>query len=241
MASPSATRQQVRAVFRQCPVLAEVSDAALDKLAATARIKKLAKGEALVHEGVAPDNFAILLSGHVRAVHFAHDGRPVTLLVGWPGDAVGLMAMLANRPVETDIEAAERTEVAIISRASLEALLTEEPRLSLSLLGDCTRQLFEVMGVVKSLTVDVRARVAGYILQRIPADKRRSKSEIKVNLEVTRVELAAELGTVPETLSRAFAALQDEKVISTRGRSATVLDAAMLELIASGDAPAQDS
>jgi CRP-like cAMP-binding protein len=168
-------------------------------------------------------------------VHFGHDGRPVTLLVGWPGDAVGLMAMLACRPVETDVEAAEPTEMAVIARASLEALIAEEPRLSLSLLSDCTRQLFEVMGVVKSLTVDVRTRVAGYILQRIPPDKLRSKDEIKVNLAVTRVELAAQMGTVPETLSRAFAALQEEKVIATRGRTVQVLDVEVLGQIASGD------
>jgi CRP/FNR family transcriptional regulator, dissimilatory nitrate respiration regulator len=241
MGSSSATRQQVRTVFRQCQVLAEVSDAALEKLAQSARIKRLAKGEAFVREGVSPDYFGILLNGHVRSVHFAHDGRPVTLLVGWPGDAVCLMSMLANRPVQTDIEAAEPTDVAVISRASLESLLAEEPRLSLSLLSDCTRQLFEVMGVVKSMSVDVKGRVAGYILQRIPVDMLRSRGEIKMDLAVTRVELAAELGTVPETLSRAFAALQDEGVITTRGRSAVVLDVAMLELIASGDASERSS
>jgi DNA-binding transcriptional regulator YhcF (GntR family) len=38
------------------------------------------------------------------------------------------------------------------------------------------------------------------------------------------VELSARLGTVPETLSRAFHALQDEGIIESRGREVVVLD-----------------
>jgi len=236
MAGPSASRHQMRSIFRQCAVLAEVSDEALDRLADGARIKTLAKGEALAREGQSPDYFGILLSGHVRAVHFAHDGRPVTMLVGWPGDALGLMAMLANRPIQADIEAAERTEVAVITRKALEAVIATEPRVGLSLLSDCTRQLFDVMGVVKSLSVDVKARIASYILGRIPADDLRGNGETVMELPVTRVELAAQLGTVPETLSRAFASLQDEQIIRTHGKKVTVLDIDALRQFASGEA-----
>ena len=45
-----------------------------------------------------------------------------------------------------------------------------------------------------------------------------------VDLGVTRVELAARLGTVPETLSRAFHALQDEGIIESHGQRVHVLD-----------------
>jgi CRP/FNR family transcriptional regulator len=237
MAGSSVSRADVRETLRQCAVLAEVSDAGLNALARASNVRSLAKGELFLREGVAPDYFGVLLSGHVRAVHFSHDGRPITLLSAWPGEAVSLMAMLAGRPIEADVQAAEPTEIAIVPKAALESLLADEPRLARALLTDCTRQLFDVVGVVKSLSVDVVARVANYILQRIPPSERRAHHVAEINLGVTRVELAATLGTVPETLSRAFATLKEENVIAGRGRVVKVLDMAALKQRATGDSP----
>jgi CRP/FNR family transcriptional regulator len=158
-------------------------------------------------------------------------------MVGWPGNALGLMTLLASRPAEADVEAAEPTTVAVVQRSALDKLLASEPRVALSVLSECTRQLFDVMGVVKQLSIDVVGRVATYILVRIPADTLRSQSRIKVDLGVSRIELAAELGTVPETLSRAFSTLQDAEIIATHGRSVHVLDVKGLELRAAGDTP----
>ena len=229
------SREEIRGVFRQCAGLTEASDAALRALADSARVRALERGEMFLHEGDVPDHFGIVLNGHIRAVHFNHDGRPITLLVGWPGDTAGLMALLAGRPIEADIEAAEPTHMAIVSRLSLETLLEAEPRLALSLLSDCTRQLFDVVGMVKSLSVDVGVRVANVILQRIPPPSRHAGAHPKIDLGVSRVELAAELGTVPETLSRAFATLTDDGVISTHGRAVTVLDFNALAVRACGE------
>ena len=238
MARSGASRADVRKTLRQCTILAEASDAGISALARSSFVRTLAKGELFLREGLVPDYFGVLVSGHVRAVHFSHEGRPITMLVAWPGDAIGLMAMLADHPIEADVQAAEPTEIAIVPKSALEALLADEPRVALTLLNDCTRQLFEVMGVVKSLSVDVVARVANYIVQRIPPSERSARHHVEVDLAVTRIELAAALGTVPETLSRAFATLKDEGVISGRGRTVRVLDLAALKLRSSGDASA---
>ena len=241
MGGSDASRDEIRQTLRQCAVLAEASDAGLGMLARASSIRSLGKGEAFLREGSIPDYFGILMAGHIRAVHYSHDGRPITLLVAWPGAAIGLMAMLAGRPIEADMQAAEPTEIVTVPRQALEALLAKEPRIALSLLDDCTRQLFEVVGVVKSLSVDVVARVANYILKRVPPTERSAPRHTDVDLAVTRVELAATLGTVPETLSRAFATLQEEKAIAGRGQKVRVLDMAALEQRAAGDTPTQPS
>jgi CRP/FNR family transcriptional regulator len=234
---PDVSREGIESALRRSPVLKEASDAAIQALAAGTHARSLRRGELFLHEGIVPDHFGIVLSGHVRAVHFNHEGRPITLLVGWPGDSAGLMTLLAKRPAEADIEAAEPSRIAVVPRATLEAVLSAEPRLALSLLSDCTRQLFDMAGTVKTLSVDVMARVANAVLHRVPpAARKRGGGCPKIDLGVSRVELAAELGTVPETLSRAFAALSDEGVIASDGRIVTVLDMDALAAHACGEA-----
>ena len=47
-------------------------------------------------------------------------------------------------------------------------------------------------------------------------------------------ELAMALGTVPETLSRAFAKLKDDGLLEVRGSKVTVLDVRALAALGSG-------
>ena len=56
-----------------------------------------------------------------------------------------------------------------------------------------------------------------------------------VGLGMTKAELASSLGTVPETLSRAFARLRDTGLIEVRGRDVVVKDLKALVRLASGE------
>ena len=62
-----------------------------------------------------------------------------------------------------------------------------------------------------------------------------SPEPLTVELGISRVDLAALLGTVPETLSRTFRALQEDGVISARGRTVSLLDIQALATRAQGN------
>ena len=53
-------------------------------------------------------------------------------------------------------------------------------------------------------------------------------------LRVSKATLAAQIGTVPETLSRTLARMQQRGVILVEGRTVTVLNARALRAVADG-------
>jgi CRP-like cAMP-binding protein len=72
----------------------------------------------------------------------------------------------------------------------------------------------------------VPARLARYLLY-LPVDKRQ-----RVHLPVSKTQLAANLGTVSETLSRTFRRMAEEGLLRVHSRTIELLDIERLEEVA---------
>lgn len=60
----------------------------------------------------------------------------------------------------------------------------------------------------------VQQRLAGYLISQVPAEEKSCRpSTLTVDLDVPKAVLAAELGTVPETLSRTLSRLEQRDMI----------------------------
>ena len=68
--------------------------------------------------------------------------------------------------------------------------------------------------------------LANWLIQRCPDP--RGATCVRIELPVTKRLLAAELGTVSETFSRTLAKFRDQKLVSVKGRTVTVLSPAKL-------------
>jgi len=237
MPEPHFSHVELVPIFRSVPEFARVSDEGLATLVRASTVRSYKRGEVFLRKAQVPEFFGVVLRGHLRAVHYTLEGRPMTVFVAWPGTACGIMATQARIPTEAEFEVAEPSVVAVVPAAALERLIETEPAAARSLLDECTRQLYEIIRIVKSLTVDVGARVARFIMRRVREAEASGSDTSVVTLAIPRVELAAQLGTVPETLSRAFSALEDEGLIHAEGRAISVLDVQGLAERAQGTLP----
>ena len=96
--------------------------------------------------------------------------------------------------------------------------------IAINMIGGLSRFLRQFASQVEQLTFqDVPARLANYLLM-LAGDHGRV-----VNLPIPKGELASNLGTVSETLSRTFRKLSDEGLITVKGREITILDRDSLE------------
>jgi CRP/FNR family transcriptional regulator, dissimilatory nitrate respiration regulator len=225
MAAPTDVPADVWAALRSCRVLSEASDASLAWLARVSTVCAFNKGDRILSEDHAASDIGIVMQGHVRAVHFGSDGRPVTVLMAWPCEPIGLMAALAGDDYRTAFESAENgTTVVLFSLDAFTRLTRDEPDVLVSVVRELARQMTDMVTMVKTLAADVPARVAIYIGLLLEEQEPRGNGPFTVDLGVSRVELAARLGTVPETLSRAFHLLQSEQIIESHGQTIFVLD-----------------
>lgn len=183
--------------------------------------RTLERGETLFMEGDEARAFYLVRSGRLKVYKSSPQGREQILHFVGPGELVGEVVMFSGGRLPACAEAIERTEVLSIPRKTFVDLVRQEPEVAMRLLAALSERLRELTALVENLSLrEVTERLASYIIFMSETRGRRDQIE----LELPRHELAALLGTVPETLSRAFAKLEQQGLISQDRRKILIQD-----------------
>lgn len=194
---------------------------------------KATKGNFLFFQGDPGEKFYLVLSGKVKVHKNSPDGKEQILMMASPGDTFGEAALFARKNYPANAEAIEDSTLMSFSRDKFVALINENPALAINMIARLSSLLHHLSRLVQQLSLeDVSTRLAGYILELMPEYKTGEKPQI--TLSEKKMTLASILGTIPETLSRAFAKLTKINVIEVTGQQITVNDPAQLEEIAAG-------
>ncbi len=120
--------------------------------------------------------------------------------------------------------AQELSELLFISRRDLQSFCLEHPEVALKVLQVVGARLRRLVGIVEELSFStVRHRLISWILRRSQAEG------AAFPLGASHHELAAQIGTVRELVSRNLARLQAQGFIAIDGSEVRVLDVAGLE------------
>ncbi len=176
----------------------------------------------------------MLVSGKARVFYLGADGKQLTFEELGVGDPLAAVAALAGGRYPANIEATTAGTIAWLPRETLYEMLAEEPKVARDLIASLSSRVVNFTSVVQTLALDVPSRLARYLFQRALAVGETATDGLRVDLGMSKTELAAALGTVPETLSRAFARLKDDEVLDVQGRIVVVHDVGALARMGSG-------
>jgi len=163
--------------------------------------------------------FYLLAAGAVKVFKLFRDGRTATLRHVRPGETFG-ESVLFHDAYPSSAETMEDSLLYRFDTREFRALLLAEPRLGVNLLGAMARLMLLLNNRVEELLLPVPARLARYLLsladEQLDAPVAPGAPRV-VKLPTAKKELAARLGTVPETLSRTFDRFKRAKVIRMSG------------------------
>lgn len=201
------------------------------RVAGFARPVLVKKGEIVYAPGQTVSRLLVMHSGQLKVSHVAANGQEQILRTVADGDVVGERTFLTgHRPNDLAI-ALEDSRMCVFDHADLAVLLRDYPDISARMLRTLADRLSSVERLLAAITSsDVNARVAAYLLD-LPGSTRAGVSTVR--LPMAKQEIAAYLGTTPETLSRRLAALSTAGVIELHGRRVvSILDIDALEHVA---------
>jgi CRP/FNR family transcriptional regulator len=213
--------------LRQAPLFAGLSDEQLARLAGIARAETLPADATIFLQGDPADAFYLLAEGAVKIVKEFRDGRSATIRHVRPGETFG-ESVLFNDTYPAGAETMAVSRLYRLGSDAFRRLTLAEPELGLRLIATMAQLLVMLNQRVEELLLPVPARLARYLLdlcseQGTPAH---------CHLPIAKQELAARLGTVPETLSRTLNRFIRGGLIEVDGGSFQVLNRPALERLA---------
>lgn len=213
--------------LRSCQLFTGLPPADLEQIAAFVVTKHLAKGDYLFHEGAPAEGFYVVQRGAVNVHRVSAAGKEQVIQVFRAGQSFA-EAALAGEGYPADARAIEDTTILLVPKVDFLGLLRGRPELALRMLGSMSQHLRVLVGLLDDLTLkDVETRLANWLLKRCPRPP--PQEPIEIQLDRTKRVLAAEIGTVSETLSRTFASFRDSGLVSVSGKVITVLDPPKLD------------
>jgi CRP/FNR family cyclic AMP-dependent transcriptional regulator len=217
-------------ILKATPLFAALDEAELNSLAARCGIRPYSPGEILFGEGEPCRGLYIVVSGRVRIFKTSLNGREQVLAIEGPGASVAELPVFDGGSYPASGSAVESTEVLFISRADLRAICLEHPEVSLKLLQVVGGRLRRLVGIIEELSfTTVRHRLISWLLRQAGSEGHAGERGTVFALNASHQELAAQIGTVRELVSRNLARLQAQSLIEMNGRQITILDREGLE------------
>lgn len=200
-------------------------------LGAHAVRRRFAQGELLFQEGDVCKGLHIIASGKLRIFKSSASGREQVLALEGPGGSVAELPVFDGGTYPASVSAVEDAEILFISRDDFRRFCLEHPEVSLKLLAVVGARLRRLVGIIEELSfATIRQRLVSALV-RLAQTGTRTDRGVEFQLPGTHQDLAHELGTVRELISRNLMRLQAEGLIQVEARSITVLDPAGLAAI----------
>jgi CRP/FNR family transcriptional regulator, dissimilatory nitrate respiration regulator len=215
--------------LRNCRLFAGLPQDDLHKIVDVTLVKTLEKGDYLFHEGDPAQGFYIVQRGAVNVHRVNSAGKEQVIHVFRAGDSFAEAAVASPTGYPADACALEPTQVYMVQKTGILELVKRQPELALRMLGSMSNHLRLLVAQIEDASKDVETRLAHWLVTRCPDP--RSSVPLRIELSATKRMLAAEIGTVSETLSRTLAKFRKQKLIAVRGRVITVLSPAKLRAL----------
>lgn len=219
----------IEAILRRTPLFASLSEAEMQALVTRTTRRRFEKDEQLFAEGDPCAGLYLVVAGKVRIFKLSPTGREQVLAVEGPGSSFAELPVFDGGNYPAAASAVEDTEALFISRKDFQNFCREHPDVALKVIAVVGSRLRRLVGIIEELSfTTVRQRLIALLIRLAQASGTRSAAGIHIELTKSHQDLAAELGTVRELVSRNLSRLQAEGFLDVEGRKIVVRDVAGL-------------
>jgi CRP/FNR family transcriptional regulator len=222
--------------LRKVAFFSTLGEPTLRALADACWPKHYRKGEILFLEGEPCPGLFVVHSGAVKIFKTSPGGREQVLTIESEGRPIAELAVLDEGPYPASAMAVEDTTVLLIPKSDFHRLCRQHPEIAFGIIRSLAGRFRRLVGLIEALAfLEVGQRMARWLLEKALREGKRTPRGVEFTLDVTHHELAAQIGTVRELVSRTLSRWQHQGILAVENRTIILLDLERLRQEAEGE------
>lgn len=183
------------------------------------------KGQTLFVQGNHPYGIYCISSGNVKLTKVGPDGKESIVRICKSGDVLGHRSLFTEDSYSATATALEDSEICFIDKKYIVSTIQENPTVAMHLINKLSRD----MGIAESKLTslhqkNVRERLAELLLTLKTTHGVKVGDKWKIDIKLTREEMATMIGTANETLIRFMSEFKDAGIIEQDGKVILITD-----------------
>jgi CRP/FNR family cyclic AMP-dependent transcriptional regulator len=217
------------------PFFAVLPRPELDAVASHCVLRTLARDEILFHEGDACQGLFVVRSGAIKLFKMAETGREQVLVIERAGSTVAELPLFDGGNFPATAAAIEDSTLLFLPKREFLDLCRANSEVAFAVIRTLAWRFRYMTSLVEELSLkEVSHRLARFLRDRARRFGVRTRLGVEFPLEETNQEIAAEIGTVRDLVSRNLRRFVDRKIIRLERRKVIVVDMVELEAQVAG-------
>jgi CRP/FNR family transcriptional regulator len=217
------------ALLRKMALFADLDENELTYIVDRVVSRKFLAGEMIFSEGDPCPGLWVVESGKVKIFKSAASGREQVLTFEGPGGSVAELPVFDGGNYPASAVAVVDSALLFVRKEDFRLLCLKCPEVALKVLRVVGRRLRQLVTIIEELSFSTVRRRLATLLLRLARQGERTARGVVVILPASQQEVAAQIGTVRELVSRGLSRLQAEGIIAVNGRKITIRGLKALE------------
>lgn len=208
------------------PIFNNLTEEEMLEIAAITRDRVFEKGEMVYTAGDEGEKLYVIHTGKVKITRFTESGKEQVLRILGPGEFMGELSLFSSEPMQDYGEVIEKANMCVIDGNKLKKLMGKYPSITFKVMEELSKRLDKAENLIENINhYSVEKRLSQALLEL-------SNDNGIINLEMSKKDLASNIGMSQETLSRKLSAFQELGIIDLKGhRKIIILNIDALEEI----------
>ena len=223
--------------LRNLTLFSGLNDSEAGMLEKISSVRKFNKGDIIFLDTEPYFGFYGSLEGMVKIYKISNEGREHILHLEYTGSTFGEVPMFENLSTVMENETTYPANATALEDITTVVLIPTEPfleflknnnRVCLKMLSAFAKRMRFLNSHIESITLDdVSKRLSRFLLKEYEKKYKGVKVNerpqcFEIDLEISKYDLASHLGTIIETLSRAFRKLHNDSIIEVKGKRISI-------------------
>lgn len=206
-------------------IFCQLEELALSKVSENKVMNTYKKGHTIFFQGNPPFGLYCVNQGKIKISKIGPDGKESILRIASDGDVLGHRSLFSHENYNATATVIEEATICFIDKKFIYQAIHDEPTLALKLIEKLSQEMGSAESKSASLTQkNVRERLAELFLMLKKTYGVVEGNRIRLDIKLTREEMASMVGTANETVIRFITEFREEGIIEQEGKVIFILD-----------------